>query len=49
MRTTTPAATCSVISDLGESIDLAGELDTAVDRARVHQQLTGPSRAVLTW
>ena len=50
MRTTTPAATCSPISDCGESIDLAGELDAAVDRPGVHQQLArGRSRRESIW
>ena len=39
MRTTTPACTCVVMSAWAESIDVADELDAAVDRSGVHEQL----------
>ena len=34
---------------LGRVDDLAAELDAAVDRARVHEHLAGPSRRPLIW
>ena len=39
MRTTTPASTWAVMTACGRVDDLAGELDPAVDRARVHEHL----------
>ena len=49
MRTATPLATCSVITDAGQVGDLGRDLDAAVHRAGVHDervvgQAVGPAR-----
>ena len=41
MRTATPLVTCSRITEYGSVGDLAGDLDAAVHRARVHDDGVG--------
>ena len=42
MRTTSPARTCRVDERGGRVGDLVADLDAAVHRARVHDELAGP-------
>ncbi len=45
MRTATPLATCSVMSDARAVGDLGRDLDAAVHRARVHDERVGLAAA----